>query len=274
MKLSIITINYNNQDGLNDTILSVLGQTYKDYEYIIIDGGSTDGSLDIIKKYENRISYWVSEPDKGIYHAMNKGVKVATGDYCFFLNSSDTLYREDTLKSVFQRNPYADIIYGNLCCDEKISVAERKITLRNLLEHTIGHQSSFIKRSLLVKSPYDDKLKLVSDWKFFFEQLIFNNASYQYFDIIISNFDMTGVSMTHQNALMAEREKVLTEILPPIMKEEIYKYFGIKDKYYELFTSIGESPYKWRVYNLMVLLSKIIKLNRGWTKELHFKKNN
>ena len=89
MKLSVITINFNNRDGLRKTIESVVNQTYNDFEYIIIDGGSTDGSVDVIKEYADRIDYWVSEPDKGIYNAMNKGIDVAKGEYCIFMNSGD-----------------------------------------------------------------------------------------------------------------------------------------------------------------------------------------
>ncbi|MDR2910496.1 MAG: glycosyltransferase [Bacteroidales bacterium] len=91
MKLSIITINLNNVAGLQKTIESVVKQTFTDYEYIVIDGGSTDGSADIIKQHANKITYWVSEPDKGIYNAMNKGIRVAKGEYCLFLNSGDWL---------------------------------------------------------------------------------------------------------------------------------------------------------------------------------------
>ena len=100
MKYSIITINYNNRDGLEMTINSVLEQTYKDFEYIIIDGGSTDGSLEVIKKHAAQIDYWVSEPDNGIYNAMNKGIRKATGDYLNFMNSGDTYHTSSVLGDI------------------------------------------------------------------------------------------------------------------------------------------------------------------------------
>ena len=100
MKFSIITINYNNKDGLEMTINSVLGQSFQGFEYIIIDGGSTDGSIDIIKKYESRIDYWVSEPDNGVYNAMNKGIRKATGDYINFMNSGDAYHSSSALGTV------------------------------------------------------------------------------------------------------------------------------------------------------------------------------
>lgn len=270
MKLSIITINYNDKSGLKKTIESVISQTFKDYEYIIIDGNSNDGSVDIIKRYSKFISYWVSEPDKGIYNAMNKGVKASKGEYCLFLNSADTLYSPKTLSEVFKQDPHEDILYGNLLMGDSVAKAEEKITLRNFLEHTIGHQSSFIKRALLVANPYDENLKIVSDWKFFFQELILNNVSRKRLDFIISVFDMNGISSSHQEALKKEHEKVLRDLIPPTMLSEIYKYFGIKDDYFKLFADLGDSPYKWKLYNINVFFLKLVMLNRKWTKHLKF----
>jgi glycosyltransferase involved in cell wall biosynthesis len=268
MKLSIITINYNNQFGLEKTIKSVIGQTFDDYEYIIIDGGSTDGSVDVIKNYASKINYWVSEKDNGIYHAMNKGIKVATGDYCLFMNSSDVIYRPDTLEEVFRQNICEDVVYGNLVSAGHLQISVDRITLLNFLTHTIGHQSAFIKRSLLVNNPYDENLRIVSDWKFFFQELILNNASYKKINTIIADFDATGISMNNQDYLKQEHDQELKKIFPPIVYEEIYKYFGVSDKYYELFINIGESPNKKRFYNTIVTLLKIFMLNRGWSKKL------
>lgn len=113
MKISIITINYNNVEGLKRSIESVVNQTSKDYEYIIIDGGSTDGSVDVIKLYSNRIDYWESEPDRGIYHAMNKGVKLATGEYVIFMNSGDKFYSNEIIADFIKLNPKEDILSGD-----------------------------------------------------------------------------------------------------------------------------------------------------------------
>ncbi len=268
MKVSIITINFNNKYGLEKTIKSVICQTFKDYEYIIIDGGSTDGSVDIIKQYERYISYWVSEKDNGIYHAMNKGVKAANGEYCLFMNSSDTIYEDETLQNVFKQNICEDIVYGNLYCAGHIQESVERITLLNLLTHTIGHQSAFIKRSLLIKNPYDENLKIVSDWKFFFQELIFNNVPYRRIDTIIADFDTSGISMNNQQYLKQERDLELKKLLPPIMYEEIYRYFGVSDKYYELFINIGESPNKKKFYNTIIIFLKVLMFNRGWVKQL------
>ena len=274
MKLSVITINYNNKVGLEKTIKSVICQTFKDFEYIIIDGGSTDGSVDVIKKYEDNINYWVSEKDNGIYHAMNKGVKVAKGDYCLFMNSADKIYKKTTLQEVFVQPLSEDIIYGHIVSDGQLRSPVEKITFLNFLTHTLCHQSTFIKRNLLMENPYDEKLKIISDWKFFFQELIFNNVSYRRINTVIADFDTNGVSMNNQEKLKKEREEELKHLLSPIMYEEIYKYFGVNDKYYELFVNIGESPYKWKFYNIVVIFLKIVMFNRGWVKHLSLSKNN
>ncbi|MCY1133837.1 glycosyltransferase family 2 protein [Bacteroides fragilis] len=118
--VTIITVCYNAETTIEKTILNVINQTYADIEYIIIDGGSNDGTIEIINKYANKISYWMSEPDRGIYDAMNKGIKLAKGDWVSFMNSGDSFYSLDTVEDVVQfiREEY-DVIYGsvNVVCD-------------------------------------------------------------------------------------------------------------------------------------------------------------
>ena len=113
MRLSVITINMNNRKGLERTIKSVVCQIFADFEYIVIDGASVDGSADVIREYADKIHYWISEPDTGIYNAMNKGILQAKGDYCLFLNSGDALYTTTVLEEVFNQNFSEDIIIGN-----------------------------------------------------------------------------------------------------------------------------------------------------------------
>ena len=112
MKYSIITVNYNNREGLKRTIESVIHQTFRDFEFIVIDGGSTDSSAEVLKAYDEHISYWVSEKDNGIYDAMNKGIRKATGDYLNFMNSGDCFYDDDVLRNVTAYASDADIITG------------------------------------------------------------------------------------------------------------------------------------------------------------------
>ena len=110
MKLSIITINFNDREGLDKTIQSVINQAYKEFEYIVIDGASTDGSVDVIKKYADKLTHWVSEPDSGIYNAMNKGTQMASGEYCLYLNSGDFLAEDDVLERLFENDFNEDIV--------------------------------------------------------------------------------------------------------------------------------------------------------------------
>lgn len=217
-KLSVVTINYNNVDGLMDTIKSVVNQTNQDFEYIIIDGGSTDGSVDVIKECADKIDYWISEKDGGIYHAMNKGIMVANGEYCIFMNSGDMFYNKDVIAQVLKRDKLcADIVTGPSYSEvdkEKIWwFPPITIYFSTLYVGTLNHQSSFIKTSLLKEFPYDESLKIVSDWKFFLESLIIANATYKAIEIPISRQDSRGAS-SDMNILLSERNNVLLDLFP------------------------------------------------------------
>ena len=162
MKYSIITVNYNNKDGLRATIESVVSQTFRDFEFIVIDGGSTDGSVDVLKEYDDKITYWVSEPDKGIYNGMNKGIAKATGDYLNFMNSGDCFYDDNVLQRVTDYNSQADFIVGrDYHYNERLqrghaSIQPPRTTMMHFFVATLDHQSSFIRRELFADSPYDE----------------------------------------------------------------------------------------------------------------------
>lgn len=258
MKISIITINYNNSIGLEKTIKSVISQDFKDYEYIIIDGGSNDRSVDVIEKYADKIDFWISEPDKGIYNAMNKGVSHAHGEYINFLNSEDLYYDNNTLSNICKFLD-ADIIVGKCYIPEIETVFgynPAQITMLNLFTDTFNHQATFIKTMLLKKNKYNESYKIVSDWIFLVEQLIFNNCTYQSIDDIIVRYDGNGVS-SNTALRLKERETFLKSCLP----NRIYSD-------YELFVDIKKSPvlnyihelsktnYKFQLY-----ISKFIKFS-------------
>jgi glycosyltransferase involved in cell wall biosynthesis len=215
-ELSVITINLNNKDGLEKTIRSVVEQTYLDYEYIVVDGNSTDGSKDIIHKYENRIAKWISEPDAGIYNAMNKALRLAKGEYCFFLNSGDYLCDKTTLSNVFAENLTNDIVYGNMMIEkathEKIlGEMPEHITLEHMIRDTLWHPVSFIKRELFDKyGLYREDLRIVSDYDFFMKTIIVNKVSTRHLNIPISVFILDGMSSLVKNVglIKSEREKV------------------------------------------------------------------
>lgn len=218
MKYSVITINYNNKIGLSHTIKSVVGQSYRDFEFIIIDGGSTDGSVDIIKDNANQIDYWITEKDRGIYHAMNKGVAQARGEYCVFLNSGDYFYDNNVLDSVARLSVEEDILVGKIVSekDNKYLFASpsRPISLYYLYSGTVPHQSSFIKTELLRLYPYDERLKIVSDWKFFVQTIVIHNCSIKYANVNVARFDTSGVSTSNPDKMWKEKEQVLAELFP------------------------------------------------------------
>jgi len=221
MKLSIITVNLNNREGLQRTIDSVICQTFRDFEWIVIDGGSTDGSRELIEQYADHFAYWVSEPDKGIYNAMNKGIKVAKGEYLQFLNSGDWIVDKNTLERCFSHDTTADILYGDLffCDGENMERCcyPKQLSIRYFYNLSLGHPSSFIKRGLLQDEPYDENLKIVSDWKFFLSQAL-KNKKFEHIDEMVSCFDTSGVSSNNEELIVQERESVLKKELNPMIR--------------------------------------------------------
>lgn len=217
MKLSIITVNLNNRDGLQRTIDSVVSQTFTDYEWIVIDGGSTDGSRELIEQYQDHFAYWCSEPDKGIYNAMNKGIAHVKGEWLLFLNSGDWLCEKNTLKRCFVHKINADIIYGDLylCYDDTIKPKTHPdvITLKFLLNNTICHNATFIKTKLLSSTGYNEELKLVSDREFFLIQML-NNCSFKHLDEFIIYYDMNGLSAVNDKLMAQERDSVIRRLIP------------------------------------------------------------
>jgi len=235
MKLTIITINRNNTEGLHKTIESVVKQTFTDFEYIVIDGESSDSSVDIIKQFADKISYWVSEPDTGIYNAMNKGALIAKGEYLLFLNSGDILAQKDTLLSVaVNLEDGVDILSGYVREQNeggKDKYPPKTFSLKFLYNENIPHQSEFIKRELLISlGLYNENFVILSDYEFNLKALM-NNATYRYLDVLISYVDTSGVSYKEaSNHIMGEeKEKILGTNIPfAIMKD--YEYFFLKEK--------------------------------------------
>ena len=168
--LTIITICYNIKDEIERTCKSIIDQTWQDFEWIVVDGGSTDGTVDVLKKYADRIDVLISEPDKGIYNAMNKGIKLAHGEWLNFMNGGDCFAANDVLEKVFKNKEYdADILYGDVKVYRTdgtsfIKTHPSEISKNFLRINTICHQSSFIKYSIFKEfGLYNEKLKIVSD---------------------------------------------------------------------------------------------------------------
>lgn len=228
-KISIITINYNNLEGLKRTVESVIYQTWQEFEYIIIDGGSTDGSAAYIENQSSHFDYWVSEPDKGIYNAMNKGILKSTGEYLLFLNSGDRFYDLEVLEKNQQEVCNADLVCFDLEFHKNETIRldqyPKEVRFSHFMEGSIGHPSTFIKKELFEKfGKYNENLKIVSDWEFFINVIIFKNASYKNIAQTLSIFYAGGISSNDECYI--ERLKVLKE-----------NYSGLIKDYDELFTS-------------------------------------
>lgn len=251
-KISVITINYNNKEGLEKTIKSIISQTYSNIEYIVIDGGSTDGSKEIIQKYANQISFWVSEKDKGIYNAMNKGIAQAHGEYCNFMNSGDTFYDNKVLEDIFSQNQSADIITGITKLDTVPATywyPPKEVSFNTMCYGTISHQGSFIKTTLLKKHYYDETIPIVADWAFFLQTLIIENCTYISLERNICSYDMTGISST--TPYDKERKYVLEKMFPDRILIDFYDKAYKETLYnrYENSSDFGEK---------MITLSSII----------------
>ena len=224
MKLSIITVNLNNLEGLKKTYDSVVCQTFTDYEWLVIDGGSTDGSREFIEEHQDKFSYWCSEPDKGIYNAMNKGIVRAKGEYLNFMNSGDSFAYESTLAEVFGTNRTIDIVYGiQLTRNNKGKLSQinthHQLHWYNLYLDTLPHQSTFFKRSLFAKiGLYDETYKGISDWVWFVKAILHNKVSYEFIPIVIAIFDTAGVSQTKE--AMSERINEIHKLFPYYITQE------------------------------------------------------
>lgn len=276
MKLSIITINFNNRDGLRKTIESVVNQTWQEFEYIIIDGGSTDGSVEVIKEYADRIDYWVSEPDKGIYDAMNKGIDQAKGEYCLFMNSADTFNNNEVIEHAHITLDGTDIVCGQLKFPHGyIMKGPKVVSMQHFYTSTLPHQATFIKTQLLKDEPYDTSYRIVSDWKFWIQSLIFKNATYKSINLTIANFDINGISSINKNLDTAERAEVLDKLIPPRILCDYYT--AVHGDTYEdkLYLVIKAHKSHKVFYTLNILIFKLFSLfskrTAQWIKEFPVK---
>ena len=220
MKLSIITVNLNNATGLLKTIGSVVSQTWQEFEYIIIDGASTDGSKELIDQYANQQINFISEPDTGVFNAMNKGIRMAKGEYLLFLNSGDFLVDKDVLKKVFMTKYTEDILCGSCLVSDKGKLVfttnpPETFQLSHFYKATIAHQATFIKRSLFDHfGYYREDLKFMSDWEFWIRIIILGLATTKKLNIVVSNYNLDGISSDKSNSVLAqvECEKVYKDL--------------------------------------------------------------
>jgi glycosyltransferase involved in cell wall biosynthesis len=230
LPLSIITINLNNDDGIKKTIESVIEQTYKNFEFIVIDGGSTDDSINIIKQFSNQISFWVSERDSGIYNAMNKGIKIAKGEYCLFLNSGDFFYSSETLLNIFSLGLSEDIFYGDsfrfdTFIDKGFFIIEPdNLSLYHFFKKSICHQSTFIKRELFNKyGYYNEQLHIAADWEFNIKAIVINDCQTKHINIPVVYYDAHGISNINREKSLKEREVILNQLFPKRVIADLFR---------------------------------------------------
>ena len=218
MKLSIITISYNNLEGLKKTYDSICRQTFKDYEWIVIDGGSVDGSKAFLEEHEQELSFWCSEPDKGVYNAQNKGTEHAKGEYCIYMNSGDSFFADDTLERIFEKNIDADVIYGNWMLifengESRIGLAPETADLAYFFDDNMCHQAMLIKTEAVKTRPYDESFRIYADWEEWLA-LYMQGKLFKKIDMIVCNFIVGGLS-TGDNAsdkLKQERKDEIKRI--------------------------------------------------------------
>lgn len=246
MLLSIITINLNNAIGLKKTIESVVSQNFKDFEFIVIDGNSSDGSKEIITSFKDKITVSVSEADKGIYHAQNKGIAKACGNYLLFLNSGDVLYATDTLKSIAPILKDKSFYYGNLILEKsgkhEDHIAPLTVDMDFMLNSTFWHPCVFIKSELFKNfGHYNTDFKIAGDYEFFIRCLLKPNVLSEHINHFVSVFDGNGISNNPQSAelLTSEREKawkmnVSETVFENLKKQNVFD----RSKYSKIITTI------------------------------------
>lgn len=222
-KLSIITINYNNDIGLEKTILSILNQTIVDLDFIVIDGNSSDDSKSVINKFQNKITYWVSEPDNGIYHAMNKGINVAKGEYLLFLNSGDFLIDDKEILNICTKKLNHDIVAFDCLLEKENKIVGRrthieKPSLFYVYKYGFKHQSTFIKRDLFKKNGlYDERYKIAGDYEFWIRCFLSPKTTSKSYNTVLSIFQLNGISQTGDWS--TEHRQIEEELIPHLIND-------------------------------------------------------
>lgn len=271
--LSIITINLNNIRGLQKTVQSVRGQKFQNFEFIIIDGDSSDNSKAFIGSIERHLTYWVSESDRGIYHAMNKGIRKATGTYCLFLNSGDWLTDEYVLTSVFTHPHTADLLVGNCNISENgtvIHVAKpsASLTLRSFIRNTLPHQATFIKRELFDRfGLYDERYKLHADYDFWLRSIIIGQCSVQKLDRIVADYNTEGLSSDVANNPDIHREatNILTGYFPKTVLDDYYVWIQEQTNSRVVLDWLRSNRVLYAIVEFLYKIAKNIRRIRGRT---------
>ena len=268
MRLSLVTINYNNAEGLRKTLASVSAQSYSDFEHVIVDAAYTDGSVDIIKEYADQVLYpvvWSSEKDKGVYDGMNRGIKKATGEYVWILNSGDCAAATDTVERIMHilEKSNIDILLGNKIHvypgDKKLNdpllvkrVNDEKprpmdVSMLTFYTGTVPQDAAFVRRELFEKYGYfDEKMKICADWKLYLNMIALGGIQPMYVNVDVVLFDMTGISNENHELRIAEREAYLEDVLPASVRKDYENYAFPIGQYQRL-----KRRHMWGMVNFM-----------------------
>lgn len=256
-KLTVITINYNNADGLKKTLLSVRQQTNKNFQYLVIDGGSTDASIDLINQNLDIIDLWVSEQDMGEYDGMNKGIRMASGQYAMFLNSGDVFYSADSVSNLLTAEFTEDFVYADVCIDYgHISTLRRypdKLGAWFLYSEMICHQVQIIKLSLLKKlGGYDTMIKIVADYDLMIHALVGKKVSYKHVPCFLATYAWGGKSTQPAAAetIRKGKEAIQNKYFDPKMLQILQEFDQTTNSRYQ---AILQS----RAYQILRALEKI-----------------
>lgn len=272
MKLSIITINRNNDSGLRQTMQSVLSQTCTDFEYVIVDGASTDKSVEVIHSFAPQPDMninglqvrWLSEPDTGIYNAMNKGVHMSKGEYLLFLNSGDWLYRNDVVRNILSIFDGTDIIQGNIVVvKDDVEIIQRgygrsELSMVDVYNNQFLHQATFTRRACFEQYGYfDETYRINGDTVFYAKCLGFGNASFKYVDLNIAFFDTNGISADPQRKWVKIREQEdcrYEEMFP----ERMRKWLRNSNNKTNFYDTLHKHKWIWHLSLMLVKLSNLI----------------
>lgn len=221
MKVSIITIAFNNLEGLKSTYQSIRRQTFRDFEWIVVDGGSTDGTREFLEEHSQELAWWCCEPDKGVYNAQNKGTEHARGEYCIYMNSGDLFFADDVLEKIFERDIDADVIYGNwmLVFEDgttTLGPAPEVSDMAYFFNENICHQAMLVKSELVLKRPYDESFDIYGDWDEWLA-LYVQGKRFERVDMIVCTFLLGGLSSGGTKALDEKREAEMD-----LLKERYY----------------------------------------------------
>ncbi len=254
IKISIITINYNDKNGLSNTIESVSNQTYKDFEFIVIDGGSSDGSKEVIEQNASKINYWVSEKDSGVFNAMNKGIKATKGEFIIFMNGGDCFYNNQVLEEVVpELIADFDIYYGNNYKvspnSKRLKTYPEKLNFSFFYSSSINHQSTFIRKSLFEDYfYYNENYKIASDWEFFVYTICHKNVPNKYLKKTIASYDFTGISSNPKFSELFLKEKTQSiQKYFPAFVEDYKNVSELNSKRYLQIQHIKKYPIAWKI---------------------------